>query len=95
MVQRFDLGINLAVTYLFYFLYIQDTLYQSYHTDQAQIFYIDCQMLVSQNLQQNKFTPKFKDLYSSPIEIINRLTDMGQFQYLPRLKGPKREFTGI
>ena len=53
MVQRFGLVINSAVAYLSYFLYIQGTLYQSYHTDQAQIFYIDYQMLVSRNLQQN------------------------------------------
>ena len=29
----------------------------------------------------------FKDLYLCPIEIIERLTDKGQFQYLKGLKG--------
>ena len=36
-----------------------------------------------------KKTSKFKDLYSCPIEIINILTDKGQFQYLTGLKGPQ------
>ena len=30
-----------------------------------------------------------KDLYSCPVEIINWLTDKGQFQYLTGLKGPQ------
>ena len=29
----------------------------------------------------------FKDIYLCPIEIINRLTDKGQFQYLTKIKG--------
>ena len=31
----------------------------------------------------------FKAIYYSPIEITKELTDMGQFQYLTKLKGPQ------
>ena len=31
----------------------------------------------------------FKDIYYCPIEIIKRLTDKGQFQYVTKLKGPQ------
>ena len=36
-----------------------------------------------------------KDIYSCPIEIIKGLTDTGQFQYLTKLKGPKKELICI